>query len=303
MKAKRAAHSRKRWRRRSRANAHRPRNRERARARCAGSFRSPSISRAARVRVYHLTRRRNSARHYRKGHTVKVITYKSHKGGQGTTVTACASALALAQVGHRVALVSNDPDTRGALALPAGVGTELTTEVTRGLHLLDVAALDWQQIDARALAALVGLADDPRPFDVIVTDLHDETPTAATLDAHGFTAHAVEVVTADYLALRRSTMAAHAGAERRQHVVLIVEDGRALTTADVRSVLAPAGDLVEVKRTAAVARQIDAGVLAHRLPADLAPLVEFAQSLLVEPHRVTAAPKTRRTAKGKTAAQ
>jgi len=225
---------------------------------------------------------------------VKAVTLRSHKAGQGTTVTACALALALAEAGHRVALVSNDIDTRAALALPTG--DELSTEVKTRLHLLDVTR--FGELDTLALAGLVGLSDLPPRFDVIVTDLHDDTPTAATLAAHGFTAHAVEVVTADYLALRRSTQAAHAGAERRQHVVLIVEDGRALTTADVRSVLAPAGDLVEVKRTAAVARQLDAGLLAHRLSADLAPLVEFAESLLREPHRVTAAPKARRTAKG-----
>lgn len=226
---------------------------------------------------------------------MKVITYKSHKGGQGTTVTACASALALAEAGHRVALVTNDTDTRGALALPSS--GELTTEVKTRLHLLDVS--HFGELDALALAGLVGLSDLPPRFDVIVTDLHDDTPTAATLAAHGFTApESVEVVTADYLALRRSTMASHAGAERRQHVVLIVEDGRALTTADVRSVLAPSGDLVEVKRTAAVARQIDAGLLTHRLGADLDPLRSFVESLMIEPHRVTAAPKTRRTAKG-----
>lgn len=243
---------------------------------------------------------------YRKGHTVKVVTLKSHKAGQGTTVTACALALALAGDGHRVALVSNDPDTRAVLALPTG--EELTTEVTRNLHVIDVSRLG--ALDAAGLAGLVGLSDIPEPrYDVIVTDLHDQTPSRADFARVWFIdAHAVEVVTADYLALRRSTQASHAGAERH-HVVLIVEDGRALTTADVRSVLNPAGDLVEVKRTAAVARQIDAGLLTHRLSADLAPLVDFAGSLMIDPATLDAADrelvalKARRTAKGKTATQ
>lgn len=227
---------------------------------------------------------------------MKVITYKSHKGGQGTTVTACASALALAEAGHRVALVANDTDARAVFALPAGLGDELTTEVKTRLHLLDVS--HFGELDALALAGLVGLSDLPPRFDVIVTDLHDDTPTAATLAAHGFTAHAVEVVTADYLALRRSTMASHAGAERRQHVALLLDEGRALTEGDVRSVLSPSGEMVTLRRTTAVARQIDAGLLTQRLGADLDPLRSFVESLMIEPHRVTAAPKTRRTAKG-----
>ncbi len=231
---------------------------------------------------------------------MKAITYKSHKGGQGTTVTACASALALAEAGHRVALVTNDTDARAVLALPTG--DELTTEVKTRLHLLDVS--HFGELDTIALAGLVGLSDLPPRFDVIVTDLHDDTPTAATLAAHGFTApESVEVVTADYLALRRSTQATHAGAERRQHVALIVEEGRALTESDVRSVLAPSGEMVTLRRTAAVARQIDAGLLTHRLGADLDPLRSFVESLMIDPatldaaNRELAALKARRTAK------
>lgn len=231
---------------------------------------------------------------------MKVITYKSHKGGQGTTVTACASALALAEAGHRVALVSNDIDTRAVFALANAA--EMIEEVKRGLHLLDVSR--FGDLDALALAGLVGLSDLPPRFDVIVTDLHDDTPTAATLAAHGFTApESVEVVTADYLALRRSTMATHAGAER-QHVALLLDEGRALTEGDVRSVLSPSGEMVTLRRTAAVARQIDAGLLTHRLGADLDPLRSFVESLMIDPatldaaDRELAALKARHTAKG-----
>lgn len=223
------------------------------------------------------------------------LTFRSHKAGQGTTVTACAAACALAAAGKRVAIVTNDLDTLPALG--AATTGEIKTEVRDGLDVLDVSRLP---LDAVSLAGLLGLSDSTPAYDVAVLDLGDDTPTAATLNAHGFTAEAVEVVTADYLALRRSTMATHAGAER-QHVVLIVEAGRVLSVADVRSVLSPSGQLVEVPRDAAVARQVDAGLLAHRAQTAFADLAAFVEAVTIpraDLDAADAALKARRTAKG-----
>lgn len=234
---------------------------------------------------------------------MKVLAFRSHKAGQGTTVTACAAALHLAGVGHRVALVSNDTDTAAALALPTT--DELVQEVRNGLRFYNVAALGWRDIDGVALAGLVGLSDTPQPFDVIVTDLHNSTPSAADLDARQFDAEPVEVVTPCYLALRRSTQATYYAAERR-HVVLLADEGRALTSADVASVLRPAGETVTLRRSAGVARQVDAGLLAHRLHNDFAPLAQFVEGLMVPRATLDAADaelaalKARRAAKGGT---
>lgn len=226
---------------------------------------------------------------------MKVITFRSHKHGQGTSTAASAAAIYLAKAGHRVGLVTTDPD---ALAL-LGCATSdaLYVDTIDGLTVVNVAG---QPLDAVALAGVCGLSDMPQRFDVIVTDLADDTPTRADFArVWHVEAHAVEVVTADYLALRRSTQAAHAGAER-QHVLVIVEDGRALTFADIRSVLHPAGEMIEARRDTAAARQIDAGLLSHRVPRAFDALAAFVERALIEPHRVTAAPKARRAAKGGT---
>jgi len=207
---------------------------------------------------------------------VKAITIKSHKAGQGATVTACALALAIEATGRSVALATSDPDTLAVYGL--GTDEGLSVEVKQRLRVFDVARLG--DLDTVGLAGLVGLSEGPSGrFEVLVTDLGDATPTRATLAAHGFTApESVEVVRPCYLALRRSTTADHSGAETRQHVALIREEGRALTVGDVRSVLKATGEVIEIAHAVAVARCVDAGLMAHRLPRDFDALAAWAES-------------------------
>lgn len=198
---------------------------------------------------------------------MQAFTFTSHKAGQGTTVTASAAAFALAQHGYRVALVSNDADIYAVLG--AADHGNLIDEVTSELFTIDARNLN---ADADALAELVGITDDAPRFDVIVTDLHDATPTQRELVAAGFTdAQPVEVVTPCYLALRQSTHATNAAGGNaygieRTHVVVVTEEGRALTVGDVRAVLKPSGDVIEIKRDTRAARAVDAGLLINRLP-------------------------------------
>lgn len=223
---------------------------------------------------------------------MKVITVRSHKAGQGATVTACALALAIEATGHRVALATNDDDTLAVYGVATG-DDRLSVEVKQGLQVFDASRLG--DLDTVGLAGLVGLSDGPRRhrFDVLVTDLGDATPTRATLAAVGFTApESVEVVRPCYLALRRSTTADNAAAESRQHVAVIREDDRALTVGDVKSVLRPAGEVIEIPHAAAVARIVDAGLLAHRLPREFDALAAWAESVTTSDAR-----KGRRTAK------
>lgn len=232
---------------------------------------------------------------------MKVLTFRSHKHGQGTSVTASAAAIHLAKAGHRVGLVTTDPDALALMGFAASA--ELYAETIDGLTVVNVAG---QPLDAVALAGVCGLSDMPPRFDVIVTDLHDDTPSRADFArVWHVEAHAVEVVTADYLALRRSTQASHAGAERH-HVVAIMEPARALTLGDIRSVLSPTGDVIEIPRDTQAARTVDAGLLANRLPKAFDALTAFVESLLIDPatldaaDRELAALKARRTAKGGT---
>ena len=76
--------------------------------------------------------------------------------------------------------------------------------------------------------------------------------------------HSLLVVRPCFLALRRAVRAPI----RPTGVVLVAEEGRALTTSDVEDVLgAPVQAAVSV--TAQVARAVDAGLLASRLPRTL----------------------------------
>jgi hypothetical protein len=119
---------------------------------------------------------------------------------------------------------------------------------------------------AGALAAL--LAADPRPVVVdgglvaatAAVDPHTELVASIAANAD----QSLLVVRPCFLALRRAMSAP----VRPTGVVLVEEDGRALTAADVEDVLGvPVQACITV--TAQVARAVDAGLLASRLPRSL----------------------------------
>ncbi len=195
----------------------------------------------------------------------------SPKGGQGcTTVTA---ALALARRGSR--LIDTTGDLPAVLGLPEASGPGIC-DLLAGDQTLELAAIER-------------LAANPSPTPLVnagstpsaAVPEHRWAELAATLTADGRawfldagTNPAAASVTADrrllvvrncYLALRRAV----AHPVRPDGVVLVTEPGRALNAADVEAVLT-APVLAEIAIDPAVARTIDAGLLAARLPRALA---------------------------------
>ena len=185
----------------------------------------------------------------------------SAKGGSGTTVVSAALALVLS---HRrpallVDLAGDAPAALG-IAEPAGPGVA-----------------DWLASPSADAAALQRLAVPSSPADArwgqlaqalgqlgaaAVVDCGTGAPPAGLVAAAG---HSLLVTRPCYLALRRAV----ATGVQPSGIVLVHEPGRALTARDVeRSLGAPV--VAELHYDPAVARAVDAGLLAARLPRSLA---------------------------------
>jgi cellulose biosynthesis protein BcsQ len=209
----------------------------------------------------------------------------SSKGGSGTTVVAAAlavvhskscpaGALAVDLAGDVAAVLglADEPGGAGVAEWLAGgelvpadglARVELT--VHPALALVPRGRVALQSSRGAALAAL--LRADPRSVVVDGGWVGADAPAART-DLVGAVAanadHSLLVLRPCFLALRR---ALHAPI-RPTGVVLLVEEGRALTPPDVEDVLGvPVQAAVSV--TAQVARAVDAGLLASRLPRTL----------------------------------
>lgn len=229
----------------------------------------------------------------------------SPKGGSGTSVLAAACALVLARhgAGARLADLGGDQPAIFGLATdpPAGLtdwlaaGPEapsealerLAVEAARGVVLVPRggAARSLAPVAAaEAGAALaVALRDGPVPT---VLDLGTATAPAARALLEVADA-AVLVVRGCYLALRRAVHSP--GLARSAGVVLVQEPGRSLGAREVSDVL-ERRVLAHVPVRTAIARAVDAGVLASRLPDALArPASEVLGSLGLLPVRGQAA--------------
>lgn len=179
-----------------------------------------------------------------------VTTFYTAKPGQGCSTVAAAAALVAAQVGPTF-LVSPDPDDLAAiLGLPHP--DRYPVEVRPGLTLTDEMP---EETDGAAV--IIDAGANPR----------------------GGTVHGVAylVTRPCYLALRRFQRCTI----RPDGIVLITEPGRALDASDVAAFLG-APIRAELAQDPAVARAIDAGLLAARLPRTLARAV----GRLVEPAAV-----------------
>ncbi|MFZ9629245.1 MAG: hypothetical protein ACO3C1_07815 [Ilumatobacteraceae bacterium] len=200
----------------------------------------------------------------------------SAKGGSGTTVVACALALVLGR--HRpTLLVDLAGDAPAALGLtePTGPGVSdwttsamgdveaigrLSTHVTGSVHLAPrgsgpvPAARIAHLYDA--LAALDG---------EVIVDGGTDMPSPDL----GASVTSLLVVRPCYLALRRAVTAG----VTPTGVVVVHEPGRALTSKDIaRAIGAPV--VADVPFDPAIARAVDAGLLATRLPRSLEQGVE-----------------------------
>ena len=200
----------------------------------------------------------------------------SPKGGSGTSVVTASLALMLGARGpNRVLAVDlsgdlpsvfglAEPDRPGVadwLAAAADVGVErlsrLTVEVAEEVDLLPLGS--GQPIGAvERWDALAGfLTSDER--DIVIDGGALPHPALAVAADQSLL-----VVRACYLALRRASRAA----AQPTGVVIIREPGRALSSLDVTRALGV--DVVaEVPLDASIARAVDAGLLAARLPMSL----------------------------------
>jgi len=211
-----------------------------------------------------------------------VIACWSPKGGSGTTVIACGLAALLSRSGSTagalLADLSGDATSVVGVAEPLGPGlaewlaagsdvgasalVRLEVEAAAGLRLLawKPPGPDHQPAPGRAEELLDALAADRRP---VVADCGPGATGAGLALAAGAQASLL-VLRPCYLALRRAL----AAPVRPSGVVLVVEPGRALGRADVEDVLG-VPVRAEVTVDAAVARAVDAGLLARRVPRSL----------------------------------
>lgn len=197
----------------------------------------------------------------------------SPKGGSGTTVVACGAALVAARSEPTV-IIDLGGDVAAALGIetPGGPGVAdwLASPRATGASLFDLAT------PINASLALVHPGElHRREF----TDVHAERiadactnwPVRVVIDAGAFipapTLHrcseaSLLVIRPCYLALRRATRYA----ADATGVIVITEPGRALSSVDVeRSLGRPV--VGEIPWDPGIARSVDAGLLAHRLPA------------------------------------
>jgi len=202
------------------------------------------------------------------------------KGGSGTTVVATALALLHARAvpnGAVIADLMGDVPATLGLAEPAGpgltawlaagddVGTDaldrLAVRVAPGLHLLATGAPAPPPRPGRGSTLAAALGHEPRP---VVVDA-GSSPAGAALDIVAAATVSLLVVRPCFLALRRAV----AAPVRPSGVVLVREPGRSLGRRDVEEAL-QVPVCAEIDLEPAVARAVDAGLLATRLPRSLA---------------------------------
>jgi MinD superfamily P-loop ATPase len=199
----------------------------------------------------------------------------SVKGGSGTTVVAAALSLLLCRTNPTL-LVDLCGDAPGALGMPEPAGPGVVdwlaspTSGADALHRLAVPARDGLEVvpcGSRSTPVpptrwwSLGEALQ-QPGRTVVVDAGVGAPHAALLPAG---AHSLLVVRPCYLAIRRAV----AAEARPTGIVLVTEPGRALGARDVeRAVSAPV--VAEVPYDPSVARAVDAGLLAVRLPGSIA---------------------------------
>jgi hypothetical protein len=211
---------------------------------------------------------------------VALLTLWSPKGGSGTSVFAAACALVLAR-GPGVRLVDlggdqpaifglgADPGRGVADWLDAGPGAptdaldRLAVDAAPGATLIpyggERAALAPRPAAEAGAALAVALRDGPVP--TLVDAGTAQTPEArALLEVADVT---LVVVRGCYLTLRRSVR--HPALGRAAGIVVVEEPGRAIGAREIADVLGRPV-VARVPARDAIARAVDAGVLAHRLP-------------------------------------
>ena len=212
-----------------------------------------------------------------------LISCWSAKGGAGTTVVVAALGVLLARAGPAGAAVADlAGDLPAALGLPDPGGPGLAGWLTAGAEV-PADGLGRLEVPVRPGLALLPRGSGPLPparADVLCSLLHaDPRPVvtdcgllsaagpgdgdvAVAVAAHA--THSLLVLRPCFLALRRAV----AAPIRPSGVVLVAEESRSITPADIEEALGvPVKARVRV--TPQVARAVDAGLLAARLPRSL----------------------------------
>jgi hypothetical protein len=209
----------------------------------------------------------------------------SVKGGSGTTVVAATLALSLAARGDPVLLADLAGDLPAALGVPEPDGPGLVDWLAAGDDL-PADALSRLEVEVNDRLGLVGRGSGPWstgrpetlaaalvvPDRLVVADCGTLPPVGAPevpLAVAAMATRSVLVVRPCYLALRR----AQAAPVRASQVVVVDEPGRALDARDVEAVLGlPL--LAEIITDPSVARAVDAGLLATRVPRSLSKVLD-----------------------------
>ena len=202
----------------------------------------------------------------------------SVKGGSGTTVVAASLALLASSAPDGALLVDLAGDAPAALGLPEpagpgvldwlaaerGVGIDalshLTTAATSGLRLIPAGAAPDGPAPPRVEQLASALVEHPG---TVVVDAGVPRPWLIPLVARA--GASLLVLRPCYLALRRAASLA----VRPSGIVLVCEPGRALGRHEVEDVTGTRV-VAEVDVDPTVARAVDAGLLAGRLPRGLA---------------------------------
>jgi len=200
-----------------------------------------------------------------------VIVCWGAKGGSGTTVIACAMALAGAG-GRETTLVDLGGDCAIALGLPEPTGPGVvdwmasSTSGAAELSRLAVTVRDNVRLIPRGTAEVPDgqwsrLAATLSAWPGVIVDAGSGAPPAAL---HAAAEHSLLVTRPCFIAIRRATRIG----VQPTGVVFIDEPGRALSSDDVERALG-VPVVAETRLDPAVARAVDAGLLVARLPRSL----------------------------------
>ena len=193
----------------------------------------------------------------------QVTVCASPKGGQGCTTIAAALAVLAARSSQPTLLLDTRGDAAAILGVsdpaPASTVADAIANAVEPCDRLRVVSVTGDQIDADAISAISELVAAGHRVIVDTGNDHDVLHRFDPLSPHRLL-----VTRPCYLALRRAIGVPFVP----DHVVLISEHQRCLTERDVS--LALALPVTSVPYDPAIARAIDAGLLAARLPRCLA---------------------------------
>lgn len=205
-----------------------------------------------------------------------MIVCWSVKGGSGTTVVSAALAVMLAarsDLGARIVDLSGDLPAALGMGEPIGLGVsdwlmspdDVGGEALENLLIpanssLSLIALGRKTLDASARYELLAQSLAKMPQPVIV-----DAGSGAVRSPF------IEHATISYLVIRPCYLALRRAAALEQPptgIILISEEGRALGKHDVEAVTG-SPVIAEIPYESAIARSVDAGLLAGRLPTTL----------------------------------